>query len=120
MNDEPCTVEINGYKYYGPCDLIDTIVVWKNPNNNDKYLISTGNENFSIVRNIYSLTNQYGGYPRISFYPNRFAAYYADSTVNTPTDLKVTSFSVTHRNTPTSILLMVVIIGVLFLRLFKR
>lgn len=121
MNDEPCTVEINGQTYYGPCELIDTIVVWTNPNNeNDKYLVSTSNENFTLYRNTFSFTNNSGGYPRIVFYPSRWGAYYRDSTVSNPTNLAVTSFHVTHRNIETNTLLLVVLIGVMFMRLFKR
>lgn len=113
MNDEPCTVEINGRTYYVSCNILEDIVYY------DESLINTSNSSITLYSDYPTINDSSSGYPRISASANqRF--YIRNSYGSSNTALTVYDYRVLNRHTSNDFLLLVVLLGVMVINLFKR
>lgn len=110
---KPCVVSVNGTDYYAPCDRIEYLFVDGNR------LYNSHSQSITLYGSLAVYGDSSSGYPRITC-PTYTTAYYRSSYNANNNILNVSSFDVGYRTFGTEIYLLIVILGVMLCRLFKR
>lgn len=108
-----CVVEVNGNDYYVPCDRVDYIYEI------DGYLINTGSSSITLYSSFPDPNVQGSGYPRITLNSNQKGTY-RSSQSSTSSTIQVNSYSVVSKNTESSSIYSILILGVLLCLFLKR